>query len=632
MVVPEGAQGDNATDPNSDGDGKSMDAPVTTSTSKLWDEIGFHRPIGGFWYKLILEIGILLIPILFVSVMLKYLYPYPTSQGYNKTFTAIFVLVFRLFDIGTSNTISRFIADENIKNPKKMVQYIQYFIWYQMITGLVQITGISAWAIWVVPNTAMAYGTWIILTVVTKQWPGFPGVFKGTLNALQQFNKKATIDFIQGEAFQRITEIAFVLLGRYLGALNPRIGELMGIAIGAVFGLYLDDIIASFLSAYYLSKSLKPYGITFKELFRPDFDLELVKQCTFFGLKTGLPSLLSGTTEFVMLMLALEFIPQYTTFIVLKDMAVQLVALTQRLTDQDFTPIFTEAYQNGKEKLCQYYNAHALRFFAINSGFAIAIMLTVISIFEDLFLGLGLDRYLLTVPFLIPALLYRASRSYNQYPDKILIATGKANQVLALKIFEEVARMSVFTLTIAVFQVQEYGIYGVVYVLTLGDYPAILAKTIIAFIYINRRVFKLKIMPWQTLAVPIMSTAILFSIFWVFKALFLDFLLDFNFYMAIAIGLIFLIVLVLLVYFPITVLLGGWDDNSIRDFKKAIKMAGPSRGIARIIGVGVFNAVKISKLHNRFKYDDTGAVKELKELVETRDQNRLMAGIVTSQE
>nr|MDO8116124.1 hypothetical protein [Candidatus Sigynarchaeota archaeon] len=103
--------------------------PVQVGEDKdLWDKIGFHRPLGGFWYRLILELGIILIPILFVSFWLTVLYPYPESLGYSTAFSGLFVLVFTAFDIGTANTLNRFVADSAIKNPAKMVQYIQYFI------------------------------------------------------------------------------------------------------------------------------------------------------------------------------------------------------------------------------------------------------------------------------------------------------------------------------------------------------------------------------------------------------------------------------------------------------------------------------------------------------------------------
>ncbi|MBD3351021.1 MAG: hypothetical protein GF364_06005 [Candidatus Lokiarchaeota archaeon] len=595
---------------------------VSENKDDLWDEIGFHRPLAGFWYKLIFELGILIIPIFFTPLVLKILYPFPTSIGYRTTFTGIFVLVFSLFDIGTSNTISRFIADANIKEPDKMVQYIQYFIWYQALTGLVQITAISYWALFMVPNTQLAYGIWIMLICITKQWPGFPGVFKGVLNSLQHFDKKAVIDFVQGEAIQRLTEIGFVLLGKWWGQSNPEIGEIMGIAIGSVFGLYLDDVIASIIAGWYLSKSLEKYGITFKRLFMVEFKWDLVKRCFLFGLKTGLPGLLSAATKMVTLTLSIALIPQYTTFIVLQDMAIMLVAMTERLARQDFTPVFTEAYQNDKVKLCQYYNAHAFRFLTLNTGFAVAVMITVMTVLEDAFIGLGLDRYILTLPFIIPALLYRSTKQFNNYPNSILLAADKATFLMFFKIGEECAKMLCWYLTIAVFKIPELGIGGIVYTLTLGDYPVVVLRALIGYVYIHKKIFKLKFMVWQTFVVPTLSTATLFITFYILKVTALEALMDINFYLALVLGIVVLAALALGVYFPLTVLLGGWDDNSIRDFRKVAKMSGPSKIIVVPMSKLIFKTVSISPLHNKFKYDETEAYKEIRELMELRDENR----------
>ena len=267
----------------------------------LWDRIGIHKPLAGFWNNLLYQILVLILPALIAVQLLRILYPYPESRGYRDAITGIFVLIFAIFDLGTTATISRFIADENIKNPKKMVKYIQYFIWYQAVTGLLQVTGISIWALYYANNSEIAYGIWIMLVCVIKQYPGFPGAFKGVLTALQIYDKANMIDFIQNQGIQVVTEIGFVLLGKYYGQMNPEIGELLGIAIGATFGLYLDDIIAAFIAAFFLARALTPYDITFADLFRPNFSWDIVKECTLFGIKMGLPGVLFAFTKLVSL-------------------------------------------------------------------------------------------------------------------------------------------------------------------------------------------------------------------------------------------------------------------------------------------------------------------------------------------
>ena len=69
-----------------------------------------------------------------------------------------------------------------------------------------------------------------MLIFMGKQWPGFPGVFKSIMAALQMYNKKNVIDFLQGEGIQVFTQILFALLGRWYGQNHPEIGEILGVS------------------------------------------------------------------------------------------------------------------------------------------------------------------------------------------------------------------------------------------------------------------------------------------------------------------------------------------------------------------------------------------------------------------
>lgn len=593
-----------------------------TSKKKLWDQIGFHRPLGGFWHNFILQLFIIIVPSLWAAYLLKFLYPYPEMRGYRQTIQNIFVLIFAIFDLGTSSTISRFIADENIKNPGKMVQYVQYFIWYQMITGLIQVTALSIWVLTSLNQGFLAYGSWITLIIIIKQYPGFPGVFKGIMNSLQMYSKKNLLDFFQGEAIQVVTEIAFVVIGRQWGLSNPAVGEILGVAIGATFGLYLDDIIATFIGAYILAKELKPYGITFKRFFLVEFDWHLVKRCAFFGVRIGAPGLLGAVVQLTSLMLCIQYIPQYTTFVALSSIATMLVATAERLVQQKFESIFVEAYQNGGKKLCQYYNAHAFRFFLVNSGFAASVMLMVISVFPTLLNGIGLESYLLAIPFLIPALIVRLFKPYRNYPGGILLAGHKPNIIMGLSLARDACKLLAWYLTVAVFQVQDLGMLGLVYVLIATEFPVEVLFFLIKMIIIHKSIFKIKLMIWQTFIAPSLATIILFGGFTLFKIFMFDWLFTVNFWLAVALGLVFIFGLVLFGYFPLTVFLGGWDENSIADMKKAVKMAGASKIIVVPATFLIFKAAKRAKLHNRFKYDENEAYKEIREIMRIRNQNR----------
>ncbi len=175
----------------------------------------------------------MIVGIIGFSWLYGFLYPFPEAAGYRAAATAIFGLFFQAFDLGTANIMNRFLGEASIKDPSKMLNYIQYFIWYQMITGLIQTTTVSIYALAFVPQGQLGYAVWIMLIHSTTQYPGFLGVFRNILNTLQQYHRTAILNFISSELVQRVTEIVFVLLGRHVGASNPAIGEIMGIAIGS---------------------------------------------------------------------------------------------------------------------------------------------------------------------------------------------------------------------------------------------------------------------------------------------------------------------------------------------------------------------------------------------------------------
>jgi hypothetical protein len=353
-----------------------------------------------------------------------------------------------------------------------------------------------------------------------------------------------------------------------------------------------------------------------------EFNWEIVKECTFFGIKVGIPGLLNASIMLFSLTLLLNNIPQYTTFAALFGMAISLVAMVDRMVYQDFTPIFTEAYQNGKKKLCEYYNAHCFRFFFINTGFTLSIILSIISVFGIIFEGFGLEYYLLTVPFLIPSLLRRMTGPYRNYLGSLLIAASRPTQLMIMNLIFEGLRLIAWFLTVQVFKIQDLGFGGVIYVIVLTEFPVEMIKIVVYMVYVDRSIFKLKFMPWQTFGVPIISTLTLYGTFETLKFFLLDKMWQWSFIGTLIVGFIIILLLVFIFYFPLTVLLGGWDDNSIRDLRAGIKMSGPSKPIVTTLTKLVFVVLPHSKLHNKYKYDETDAFREIQELANERDINR----------
>ncbi|MFX0098750.1 MAG: hypothetical protein ACFFCS_04155 [Candidatus Hodarchaeota archaeon] len=589
--------------------------PGDLTTQELWDNVGFHRSVAGFFYNLPLALFQLIMGIFIGGFIMGLLYPFPESQGYRGTATGIFGLLFQAFDLGTANIMARFIGETNINNPKKMVQYIQYFIWYQMITGLIQVTIVSAYALFFVPRTQLAYAVWIMLVFCTTQYPGCLHIFHATLGTLQQYDKVTIINFFTGELFYRFSEIGFVLLGKWLGARNPAVGEILGIAIGGTIGGYFTAILSTFIAAHYFKKVMKKYGVTVKDCFRHEFDRKLVKECTIWGLKSGLPFLLYGGASFIHLMIFLNNIPQYTTWVSLAGFSGGWAGLIGwRL---DLGGSISESYLNGKKKLAQYIFGQAIRFTAQIMFWMLVMVFVVMLLFEPVLILIGLDYYILSNIFIVPTVIVAVRGVFDYFAHHTIICTKHINFNVILMIFESI--LSVFVLVLLIIWLklpQTYGQPAIAWILPGWILISGGTKTIISYVYVHYKIMKIKVPLYQSfVATGLSSLLALFLTFLFYQYIFIPLNEMYGTLIALIPMLVYQFIAMLIVYFPAIVILGGFDDGAEEIMRKTEKMS----GVGRIIVTPMYRimkwAARHTRLHNRFAFDDTEALQEARELM-----------------
>ncbi|MHA1340301.1 MAG: hypothetical protein ACTSRZ_08795 [Promethearchaeota archaeon] len=585
----------------------------------LWSYIGFHRPIAGFFYNLPFLFISLLVGIVLSSWFLQYLYPFPEAIGYKTVPIGIFALMFEAFDLGTANILNRFIGETNVKNPNKMLKYIQYFIWYQMFTGLIQVTFISVYTLFVIPNSQLGYAAWILLIYSTRQYPGMLGIFKGVIDTLQQYNKSTILSFVSGEIFQRITEIGFVLYFRYYGITHPAIGEIMGIAIGSIIGTYVDDFFAMILSAYFFQKVLKPYGFSVKDCFRIDFDIKIVKECLSWGIRSGIPSLLWGIVTYMELIFWLTYVPQYTTFKALFDVAGWFSGILG--WNLSMGGAISEAYFNGKKELSRFYVGQWWKYTGLIQCLMIAVICVIVSMLHPIFIFMNLEYQLLAIPFIIPRVIREIQQPYNNISMNILANTGHVTFQMITNIVETSLSLIGWIMYIPILNLpNKYGILVVMWLLPCGELPAIITKIVLQYWYIHKNILKLKIPFYQTFIAPGISAFIYLIVGLLYSNLvFSPMNNNFGTLIALISAILFLIIFMgIFVYFPLTALLGGWDDDSLVVFRLATKISGPSKGISALLNSLLNKSAQKSKLHNKYKYDAKQAFKEIKELMELK--------------
>jgi hypothetical protein len=588
------------------------------SDSELWDSVGFHRPLAGFWYKLGFMIVHIIGGILVAALVYPLMFPYPEIDGYYRTGTNLFVALFVAFDLGTANIMNRFIGETGIKNPKKMVEYLQYFIWYQMFSGLIQLTMIAVWILYLPPQE-LIYLSWIFLIYSTTQYPAMQSVFRNALSAMQQFDKSATLGFLESDVIQKLSEIFFVLLFRYTLGQNPAYKIILAMAIGLVLGKYLDDFIVMGFGIKFFNTALQKYGISARVCFRHDFDWKLFKETFIFGVKTGLPGAISSFVGLIILIWWLN-VPQYTSFIALLGLAESIINFIRGL-QLELGGAISESYLNGKKALCQYYIGQTWRFDSLIQLLMYSIIFGVTLVLAPTLVAIGLGYYLLSIPFIFPVMIRRFFMPYESLAGGIITGTNHATTNFIIEMITLTINFITWWLYLIVFKIpQNYGITAVVWIMPLGDLPGVFFRLIISYRFVHRKIVPLKIPLWQAFVGPSVAGFIFGLMGWVYvQIIFLPMLALWGIIPAlIPMIIIFVFIGPFMIYTPITVLMGAWDDTSVDSFRKAAIMAGFARFIVSPMYKMILKTIPYAKWHNKFGVDEKEALKEARELMEMK--------------
>lgn len=161
----------------------------------------------------------------------------------------------------------------------------------------------------------------------------------------------------------------------------------------------------------------------------------------------------------------------------------------------------------------------------------------------------------------------------------------------------------------------KFGISAIIWIMPCGIYPAILFKTAASFIFIQKKVLKIKIAWWQSFIAPFLSGGIMFLIGLIGKVTVFDYYVQRNQVIIGALLEILIMFFALFFYFFLTVYLGGWDNDNLAMFKKAAKMSGPSRLFVVPLYKIVEFAAKHSKLHDKYRIPADEPEKEARELL-----------------
>ncbi|MFX0099829.1 MAG: hypothetical protein ACFFCS_09610 [Candidatus Hodarchaeota archaeon] len=600
---------------------ENKDGSEILTKEELWERVGFHKAMGGWWYGLIFLMVNMFTGIFVTSTVIAVFYPFPSSGAYVSTVGSLFGLMVFAFDIGTAGIMGRFIPESRISDPARMIQYIRWFVWYQMITGLIQMTAVAIFCMFFATKGDLAYLSWIMLLISTTQYPGMLGVFQNLLNTFQYFGKSQIVSFTQGEIVQRLTELAFVWAGMVIGQNNPQIGMLLGIALGQSVGKYADDFVGMALAAHYFKGVARKEGFRMIDCFIPKVQWKVVKPVLIFAIKTSIPGFTANMVNLYVLNLYLANVPQWIIFGAFLGMAGGITS-DMNYANLNVGPQYNESFMNGKKILAQTILKKTYRFAGQILGFFFAVFVVVYMVLPDAFEAFKLYHYYPCLVYIIPCLIRNAINIALGQSGSILYATNKPNLLLLYGYLGQISGAVYHTLLVVVFKVQdmENGIFFLV--MWAGNLLGWFFS-ITQHIYINQKIFKIKIAFWQTFAVPALCSVSCMGIaLLAYNYILLPLKEQVGFLIALIPFMIIMIMVAIYVYFPLTALFGGWDDASLEEFRKVVKISGPSKFIVANMYKMLLALCKRSPLHNKFPLDDEAALRESRELDVIKEQSR----------
>jgi len=581
----------------------------------LWEKVGFHRPLASFWWQYSLILVLAIPGVLVIGVIIpQFILPFPTALGFSSITIQFFGLFFTIMDMCTAPAVQRYVAEYSVKDPKKAVEYVQFFIWFQMFTGLIQVTIVSFYCLFLMPKN-LQYAMWFFLIYSTTQYPGMLGSFNGALNGFQQFDKTNKVSIIQGVLIQSLTQIAFILLGRWIGVQIPALGELMGATFGFIIGTYLDDFIAMAIAGYFFSKVLKPLGIPLREAFKPNFSPKIAKECLLFGGKLVGAYIINAAVNFIILWMVISWLPNYTIIIGLYSIADGIA----RIITISFTttPAISESFNNGKKELTKFIIESQWR-----NWFLLSLALSVeIGIFIPPVLKVIGGNYG-DAAWMIPILMISRFFVFPiNFGSDIVQACDKPEYRTYALIFEQSARVISYFLLISPFGLlsvvgEEYATLAYLF----ADLPAYLTKLVTQWFFVQKKTIKTRISsPIQTFVIPALSTLTIIPptilLVYIFNTIYAMFFPNLLVPILIAAGFLLLIMFAFpIIIFFVLGLLGGWDDYQLKEFRNAMQISGPSKSFVKILYKVTHWSHTHSKLGNKFPIKHEKADKEALEL------------------
>ena len=548
-----------------------------------WEKVGFHRPLSGLLVGM--GLGILLfIPLIIYQnlVLPQFILPSAQALGMWGRVTQFFGLTWVVFDMGTSVAAMKFLSQYRVSDPARGFKYIQLYVWWQALSGAIQVALVVAATSLGIVHTPYALFAWSIVVHSLIQIPGFYGVMRTTLNGLQRYDYARYIDTIGVIILPMVMQLAIVPVFYAWGRNNPALGSSLSGVLGLGAAAYMVEF-GLFLLGLWLYKRL---GYKASVLFMAHFDWSTIKDSFRFGFFDMLSGILVAAGAAMEIWVTQQGLVNYSetwgNWLLAGNFLVAFTVSTNLF--DGVMPAISEALSNGRKMLSQYYSVQSYKWGAIASAVLAAILLVVAPKF---IMGSSGEEFRRAAVYAIPLTIFGSIQFLGWLGDAIFLGANKPSFRALLILGEQIIRIGLMVILLERFQI---------FALLIAYFVAILARGIVAYFVADRYCFPQRFYFWQSAAAPVVAAV------------------GYYLFLSVAANLIWqgdeitsivLFFLALVPFMPVFfffyALAGGWDKAGLEEVEEASRMAGLMRPIVNVIFIIPSKwGARISPLHNRF--------------------------------
>jgi O-antigen/teichoic acid export membrane protein len=548
-----------------------------------WEQVGFHRPLSGFLVALSMGV-ILFIPLIIYQNLILPVYILPSAQalGIWGRVTQFFNLAWFFFDMGTSVAFIKFLSQHRVDDPKRGIQFGQVFVWWQFISGAVQVALVVALAATIAPRSAYALYAWSVIIHAFIQIPGFYRVFLYAFSGFQRNDYARYLDLGLNVLLPMIVQPIFVTIAYAWGLGHPAFGGAMGGLLGMGIAAYAAELL-TFLLGFWLYRRI---GLNVRVLFLAHFDWEIVKTSFRFGVFEMLGSAAWSFGQAAEIWITQARLINYAEIWgnwVLAQNFVFAFNVVSTLTDGTM-PSISEAISHGRKILSQYYAVMMYKWGGIISAFLAAVLLAVGPRFIIGASGVEFSR---AAVYAVPLLIWGAVQYPSWVGDQVQLGSNKPYIKSALVTGEQIIRVVLAWVLLARFQVTA---------LVIAYFVGLLTKDFVAYFVNNKLCFPQKFYFWQSVGAPLLAAGTHYLLMDRLSALI------WQGDQITSIIIFFIGILPsLFIYMFLYGIFGGWDDATLAEFGEATTMTGPLRGIVTwLMFKPTALGARLSPLNNRF--------------------------------